>query len=187
MLFTELSSLTNQPFALQYPNMSDDRPKPPRPGSDPNLARTVLDAQLRQYLADAERDKAEGNTIAQLRLEVQDARAEQHDTNARLDEVATEQKLMRMRMDRHGKSIREIRKKVFHTDPDEIEEIDTGSHQIKDLKEYLAKHEGEQKERRDSIWWRRKRWEWVMAAAGFVAANLVLGAVALIWYLLTHR
>ncbi|RPH58001.1 MAG: hypothetical protein EHM89_13145 [Acidobacteria bacterium] len=108
---------------------------------------------------------------------------EMHERGRQLDELAAEQKLMRLRQDRHGKAIRDLKAKVFHTDPDE----DTGVHQLKDLREYVEKQEAENKDRRDSVWWRRKRWEWVMAAGGFVLANLVLGTAGLIWYLLTKK
>jgi chromosome segregation ATPase len=174
--------------------MSSDRPKPPRPttpGAFPIeppqtdvRARFDTERLLREYLKGWQQDQNEGNTIKQLREEVHDARLEMGQMRIDFTEMSTEQRLMRMRMDRHGKAIRELRAKVFH---DEEREVDTDVHQVEDLKRHLAAREEELKERRDSVtWWKRKKYDLLFAVLGATAA-LGIGAIGtMIWYILTR-
>lgn len=141
--------------------------------SDPKL-----DAQLRAYLEDAARDKAEGNTIANLRLEV-------HQLRADMNELSTEQRLMKLRIDRHGRDIREIKQRIDWGDGDHL--ADTGQHQVEDLRRHLAAKEAELQGHKDSgMWWRRKKREWIVAFLG-AAAMLVLGAFGTVtWFFITR-
>ncbi len=154
---------------------------PPGPG---------LDGLLREYLEKAKRDEHDGNTIAVLRQEVhetrvelQDTKLEVHETRREISEVSAEQRLMRLRLDRHGRDIRDLKAKVFHTDP---EEHDTGVHQVNDLKRHLAELEHENKTHRDSVWWRRTKIQWVAAAIGAVLLACVGGVGTILWYVVTH-
>ena len=182
--------------------MSDERPRPPRasrPDSHPEL-----DEQLRSYLGEVQRERAEGFTlqaltrqvhelqsqvtegvseIGDLKLEVTELKLEVHEQNRQIGEIAFEQKAMRLRMDRHGKDIRELKRMVFHSDDD----MDTGSHQVEDLRKHLAAKETELKEQRDSVWWRRQKVQWFGAALGTATMAIVGGAATVIWYLLTHH
>lgn len=135
-----------------------------------------LDAKLRDYLLEQERDRAEGNTIANLRIEVHQVRSDMH-------EIKTEQRLMKLRQDRHGRLIREIQERINITDG---AEMDTGQHQIEDLKRHLAIKEEEIKDHRNSsIWWRQKKREWAVAAVGALLM-LTLGAVGtFMWWMFT--
>jgi uncharacterized protein (UPF0335 family) len=180
--------------------MSDEhKPKPPRasrpefpvelPSRPHHESRTQphestrLDEQLRRYLEEHERDKSEGNTIGNLRNEVRDVKVELHQTGIDVREVATEQRLMRLRLDRHGREIRALKEKVFHADPDEM---DTGVHQVQDLKNHLAAKELELKERRDSTWWRRSKIQWAVAAIAATLTMSIGGLGTVLWYVLTH-
>lgn len=133
-----------------------------------------LDQQLRVFLEETERDRAEGNTIANLRLETHQLRTE-------LREVATEQRLMKMRLDRHGRDIRELKTRL---EWDGEEEMDTGQHQVDDLKRHLAVKEAELKDRRDStIWWKRQKWQWLVGAIGALVMLVVAALGSVIWFL----
>lgn len=133
-----------------------------------------LDARLRSYLLDVERDKHEGNTIANLRIELHSVRADMH-------EIKTEQRLMKLRQDRHGRMIRELQERVNLNDG---AEMDTGQHQIEDLRRHLEVKEAELSQHRNSsIWWRQKKREWLATALGAFAA-LLLGAFGtFIWWI----
>jgi len=211
------SPLTIYPFLASRTIIDMSDPKTPR-SSDPEM-RARLDSQLRAYLDEVERERREGNTIAQLRSDIRATRDEVHDQGVRLDEVhtelrdtrlelheqgrhvselASEMNLFRMRLDRHGRDISALKARVYHTDPDD----DTGSHQIQDLRNHLARREAEQKEReakleaerkerekeeRESkIWWKRKGWDLGFAALAFVFGNFILGLIALLWFLLRY-
>jgi chromosome segregation ATPase len=140
--------------------------------SDPKL-----DAQLRAYLEDAARDKAEGNTIANLRLEV-------HQLRADMNELSTEQRLMKLRIDRHGRDIREIKQRIEWGD-DSIG--DTGQHQVEDLRRHLAAKEAELSARKDSgMWWRRKKREWLVAAVGAFVMLTLGGFGTITWFFITR-
>lgn len=135
-------------------------------GNDPQL-----DAKLRSYLADQERDKAEGNTIANLRIELHSVRADMH-------EIKTEQRLMKLRQDRHGRLIREIQERININDG---AEMDTGQHQIEDLRRHLELKDEER--RNSSIWWRQKKREWAVAAIGAMAVLFLGGMGTLAWWM----
>lgn len=168
--------------------MSDDnpRPKPPRP-SNPEFPyhesatarRADLDSRLRAYLEEHEQDKAEGNTIANVRIEMHQLQVDMREMNMRM-------KTTELRLDRHGRAIREIRQRL-DLDGDDV---DTGVHQVEDLRKHLQakeqEHKMELKEHRDSIWWRRQKINWMVAALGssFVLTLSTIGT--LIWYILTH-
>ena len=171
--------------------MSDFPKKPalppiPRPGSNPDFGqehdRAWLNAKLRAYLEEHEQDKIDGNTIANLRLEVHHIRMTQ-------DEQGNEIQALKLRADRHGKAIREIKTRMDRqADQGPIGgfEYDTGVHQLEDLKKHLAKKEEELKERRDSVWWRRTKVTWVATGIGFTIASALGGVGTILWYLLTH-
>lgn len=146
-------------------------------------ARNDTERMLREYLQGWKQDQNEGNTIKTLREEVHDARLEMGQMRIDLNELSTEQRLMRLRMDRHGKAIRELRAKVFHNDE---HEVDTDVHQVEDLKRHLQAKEAELRERRDSMtWWKRKKTDMFLAALGAIAL-LGIGAMGtLIWYIIT--
>lgn len=133
--------------------------------SDPKL-----DQQLRQFLIEVERERAEGHTIANLQLDVGQLRSD-------IGELYAEQRLIKLRLDRHGKDIKAIKQHLEW----EGAELDTGQHQVEDLKRHLAAKEAEISQRRDSqIWWKRQKTQWIMAAVGGGAILLcsALGSVA---------
>lgn len=137
---------------------------------------TKYDKLLRDFLEADARDRADGNTIANLRLE-------QHQLRNDMQEVVQEQRLMKLRLDRHGRDIREIKQRLDFGNDD----FDTGVHQVEDLKRHLAAKEAELRERRDSgIWWRRQKWQWAMAAVGAVAAGIVGGTATIAWHFLSR-
>lgn len=118
-----------------------------------------LDRKLQSFLEETERERAHGHTIANLRVEINSLRSD-------VQEVATEQRLQKLRLDRHGRDIRAIKQHLEWSD----EEMDTGQHQVVDLKRALAEKEAEIKARRDSgIWWKRQKWQWLIAALGAIA------------------
>lgn len=118
-----------------------------------------LDRKLQSFLEETERERAHGHTIANLRVEINSLRSD-------VQEVATEQRLQKLRLDRHGRDIRAIKQHLEWND----EEMDTGQHQVVDLKRALAEKEAEIKARRDSgIWWKRQKWQWLIAALGAIA------------------
>jgi hypothetical protein len=136
-----------------------------------------LDAKLRAYLEEHARDREEGNTIANLRLGL-------HQLQLDVNEVAAEQKVMKLRLDRHGKDIRELKQHVYSRESDEF---DTGVHQVEDLRRHLAEKQSELEERRrDSVWWKRKKAEWVVAALGAIAMAMLTGTGGAIWFFVTH-
>ncbi len=136
-----------------------------------------LDAQLRAYLEDVARDKADGNTIANLRIEL-------HQLRVDMNELSTEQRLMKLRLDRHGRDIREIKQRIEWGDESSA---DTGQHQVEDLRRHLAAKEAELAERKDSgMWWRRKKREWLVAALGALVM-LTVGAFGTVtWFFITR-
>lgn len=166
-----------------------DEMKPPR---TPTIElKPDLDGQLRRYLSEAQKERDEGHTVGALHRDVQDIKIEQHETNRRLEEQNVEIKQVRLRQDRHGKDIRELKRRVFHSD--EWEDKDTGVHQVEDLRRHLAskeaelkEHKLEIKEQRDSIWWKRQKVQWLGATIG-ASIMLVVGGVGTVtWYLLMH-
>ncbi len=140
--------------------------------SDPKL-----DAQLRAYLEDVARDRADGNTIANLRIEL-------HQLRNDMNELSTEQRLMKLRLDRHGRDIREIKQRIEWGD-DGVG--DTGQHQVEDLRRHLAAKEAELNERKDSgMWWRRKKREWLVAALGALVMLTIGGFGTITWFFITR-
>lgn len=136
-----------------------------------------LDAQLRAYLDDVARDKADGNTIANLRIEL-------HQLRADMNELSTEQRLMKLRLDRHGRDIREIKQRIEWGDESHS---DTGQHQVEDLRRHLAAKEAELSERKDSgMWWRRKKREWLVAALGALVMLTIGGFGTITWFFITR-
>lgn len=137
-----------------------------------------LDAKLRAFLDSFENDKAEGNTIANLRLEI-------HQVSLVQQEQGHEIQMLKLRQDRHGVAIRELRKR-FESAHDIGVELDTGVHQVEDLRRHLAEKEAQIQERRDSgIWWQRKKREWAVAAAGALALATLGGFGTVVWFLMT--
>lgn len=140
------------------------------------MTETKYDSLLRDFLERERRDRDEGNTIANLRLELHQL---QLDTN----EIGAQVRVHGIRLDRHGRDIRALKQQVFQRVEDDI---DTGVHQVEDLKRHLAAKEAELRDQRDSVWWRRKRWEWAAAAVGAVML-LALGAVGtVLWTIITR-
>lgn len=144
-------------------------------GKPSTMSDPVLDRKLREFLDEHAEDKANGNTIANLRLEV-------HQIRNDMNELAAEQRVHRLRLDRHGKDIKALKEAVFNR----TEEIDTGVHQVEDLRRHLAEKEAELKERRDSVWWQRQKVTWAVGILAFVGTSTLLGLGGVIWYLLTH-
>lgn len=118
-----------------------------------------LDRKLQSFLEETERERRHGHTIANLRMEINSLRSD-------VQEVATEQRLQKLRLDRHGRDIHAIKRHLEWHDDD----MDTGQHQVADLQRALQQKENELKERRDSgIWWKRQKWQWLVAALGAIA------------------
>jgi septal ring factor EnvC (AmiA/AmiB activator) len=130
-----------------------------------------LDAKLADFLSAFERDQNQGNTLANVRLDM-------HALRLDVQELTTQQQLTKMRVDRHGRDIAAIKNHLSW----EGEEMDTGQHQIADLKKAL--HDQESARRDSGIWWKRQRWQWFAAALGAVAV-LVLNT--LVTVLLTKK
>jgi hypothetical protein len=195
-------------MSLAGETMSDDqnRPKPPRTGSTPKMMlpptfpkepsteqrpkdRPALDEMLRNYLEEQAQEKADGNTIANVRLELHQVQIVQQEHGAEIQ-------MLKLRADRHGKAIRELKNRVDATidaggHSAGFIEHDTGVHQVEDLKKHLAAKEEELKEfrqeRRDSVtWWRRKRTDVLIGVAGALAMLGITTVGGIIWYVITH-
>lgn len=142
--------------------------------TDPNL-----DAKLRDFLASFEHDRREGNTIANLRIEVHQVRMLQEEHGHKIA-------MLEMRQDRHGQALRELRKRLDSAHDIGVEH-DTGVHQVEDLRRHLAAKEDQLKERRDSVmWWRRKKREWLVAALGAAVMLSLGGFGTVVWFFVTH-
>lgn len=176
--------------------MSDDNPRRPRmtpPGGFPpeppetNVRmRSETEKALREYLAFWQQDQNEGNTIKNLRSELHDTRLEMGQMQIDLKEVATEQRLVRLRLDRHGRDIRELKRIVYHRG-EAGDEVDTDVHQVEDLRRHLAEKEQEIRERRDSVtWWKRKRVDVIIAIGGAIAMLGITALGGVVWYVITH-
>ncbi len=127
-------------------------------GSDPNL-----DAQLRAYLTAWQEDQSSGNTIANLRIEI-------HQLKIDVEELTTQNTMLRLRVDRHGREIRFIKQHLAIAGEDE----DTGQHQVEDLRRALAAREKElEKHEDDNLWWKRKTIGWFVAVAAWVITSIV--------------
>lgn len=156
---------------------------PHRPSSSPDL-----DKQLKEYLDNAQREREGGYTLEGLYREVADFKCVQNERNRQFDELAAEHKALRLRVDRHGRDIRDLKAHVYNRD---AEEFDTGVHQVDDLKRHLAAREAELAETRkakadEESWWKRKKVEWTAAAIGGAVALSVGGVGTVAWYLLIH-
>jgi hypothetical protein len=136
---------------------------------------------LRDYLEEYEQAKAEGNTIANLRIELHQVRMVQQEQSADIQ-------MLKLRVDRHGRAIREIKSRFDANDGESIASVehDTGVHQVADLRKHLEAKEAELKEHRDSVWWRRQKVTWLVASIGFGVAGSLGGLATVLWYLLTH-
>lgn len=120
-----------------------------------------LDDQLAEFLDDVEKDKRDGRTVANLHFAVEAMRQEVRATRTEVHAVATRQTQMEVRLDRHGRDIRAIKERLDF----EADEMDTGSHQIADLRAALEQKQAEINSRHDSmIWWRRQKWQWLVSA-----------------------
>lgn len=126
---------------------------------------------LREFLESFERDQQQGHTLANVRLEM-------HALRMDFQELTTQQQLMKLRLDRHGRDISAIKRHIAL----ESDDMDTGQHQIEDLKRAL--HDQEQQQRDSMIWWKRQRWQWVAAALGALAL-IILNT--LVTYLMTTK
>lgn len=134
-----------------------------------------LDAILQDFLENELKERRKGHTIANIRLELNAFRVE-------LDEHATARKLLEMRVDRHGTSIRELKRKL-----DMQDEIDTGQYHVLDLEKLVEQQqEKRDKERRDSLWWRRTKVQWAAWIVGVIITTLISAIGVLLWYVITH-
>jgi len=122
-----------------------------------------LDTQLSAYLTAWQEDQSSGNTIANLRIEL-------HQVKLNVEELTTQNTLLRMRLDRHGQEIRMIKQHLALSGEGE----DTGQHQVEDLKRALANQEKElEKHEEAGRWWKRKAVGWVVAAAAWIITSIV--------------
>lgn len=134
---------------------------------------------LREYLESQRRAELSGHSNAILHKKVDECLQAVRD-------VGTEQLAQRNRMNRYGRRLRELETRGSrpHIEPDDPD--DTGQHQIEDYR--LAQAEAKLVEfdraRRESmIWWKRKRWDWILAIVAAVVATAVTGCVT---YVLTR-
>lgn len=147
-----------------------------------------LDNQLKKYLDEVQRERASGYTIEGLYRDFNDFKLEQNERNRQIDELESEHRALRIRVDRHGRDIRDIKAHIWQRDP---VEFDTGVHQVEDLRRHLALKEaelseGKKKVEEDRTWWQRKKVEWLAAVIGASVAIVLGGAGTIIWYLLIH-
>jgi chromosome segregation ATPase len=140
-----------------------------------------LDAQLAEFLAACARDRDDGHTIANLRIEMHALRSDVNEVSARVH-------AHELRLDRHGREIRALKQRV----DGQHDDTDTGVHQVEDLRRYMAERELAAKQaeltdrRRDSLWWKRKKVDWLAAIVGG-AAVLTLGAIGTVaWFFVSH-
>lgn len=137
------------------------------------MSDTKYDQLLKEFLETEARDRAEGNTIANLRLEV-------HQSRLDITELGAEVRMHRLRLDRHGKDLRELKAYVYQREDD----LDTGVHQVADLKRHLEAKESELRERRDSgIWWKQKKREWLVAGLGALVLAGIGGFGTIAWFI----
>ncbi len=133
-------------------------------GTDPNL-----DARLRDYLHAWQHDQESGHTLKNLHLEL-------HQVKLQLEEAVNENKLLRMRVDRHGRRLLAIEQHLA-IESDEVG--NTGQHQVEDLRRMLAKQEKEIEERKEAgRWWTRSTIQWIVAGAAWILVT-TLGLLAM--------
>lgn len=133
-----------------------------------------LDAQLKQFLEDVNREKARGYTNANIILKIEQM-------GTQIQEVLERVGYLEHRVDRHGREIRAIKKRIDYEG-----EIDTGQHDVtqlqKELERQRMQHDAEQRAKADEVvWWKRQITMWVVAGVGFIIVQVlsVLISIAL--------
>lgn len=122
-----------------------------------------IDAVLREFLGSWKNDQEKGLTVANLLLEIRQLKIE-------VEEWINENKLLRMRVERHGQRIHALEKHLAIGDSVE----DTGQHQVEDLKRLLAERERQLEERKEEgRWWRRTSVKWIVAGVAWIVTTLV--------------
>ncbi len=142
--------------------------------SDPKI-----DAVLREFLSTWKIDQEAGHTIANLLHEISTLRAEVHELrilSASLErDLEREKRLLTMRVDRHDKRLLDIERRLAMQN----EDVDTGQHQVDDLRRLLAEREREIDERKEEgRWWRRSGIQWIVAGAAWLVATIVSVIIA---------
>src|SRR5262245_28077553 len=128
------------------------------PSSDPRI-----DARLKAFLDEKDQEKSEGYTLANILLEVKQLSVTQ-------DEMHQELRLLKTRVDRHGRNIAQIKQHI-EIEPDSG--FDSGLHQVEDLKREIARKDAELKDRRDnSLWWQRSAVKWIVAGIAWIATTI---------------
>jgi len=123
----------------------------------------VLDSKLREFLEAEHESRSRGHTAANIMLAISSMRQEHRELAARYESTALRHEL---RLDRHGQRLKKLENRLDFAQ----DEMDTGTHQIADLQRALADKQNEINERKaDSIWWRRQKWQWLVAALGALA------------------
>jgi hypothetical protein len=140
------------------------------PQSDPRI-----DTRLKEFLDDKDNEKQNGYTLPNLFLQVQQVSSNQEETN-------NEIRLLKSRVDRHGRNIAQIK---MHIDMQPDSALDSGLHNVEELKRELARKELEIKERQEnSIWWQRSAIKWIIGGVAWIATTI---AAALISSIMGHK
>lgn len=130
------------------------------PPSDPRI-----DLRLKAFLDDKDEEKANGYTVANLFLEIKQV-------SIVVDEMNSELRLLKSRVDRHGRNIAAIKQQI---DMDSDSSMDSGLHVVEDLKKQLAKKEEEHQ------WWRRSAVKWIVGGIAWIATTIAATLVSSIW------
>ena len=135
--------------------------------SDPRI-----DARLKAFLDDKEQEKANDYTLPNLFLAV-------NQIANNINEVSQEVRLLKQRVDRHGRNIAQIKQHI-ELEPDSG--FDSGLHLVEDLKREIAKKDAELKEQHeDHLWWKRSAVKWIVAGIAWIATTFAAALISSMW------
>lgn len=152
--------------------------------SDPRL-----DLQLSEYLDAERRSRAEGHTIANVRIEVHELSRTIKGINARVAALEVGQDDVHDRLDTHAAKITHhaaeivtIKRRIRSGDDDE--EMSTGRFDVEEIKRELAavrqsRKDSERAKSEEITWWKRSLIGWVALAMGFVASTAITVLITL--------
>lgn len=142
-----------------------------------------LDRVLRDFLEEDRRAKAEGHTIANVRLEVHELAKGLRGVNARVAAIEVDHDDIHDTLDLYGAKITSVTsdvakiKRRLRRDGDD-EEMDTGRFDVEEIKRELAetrkrRADSERAKKDEIVWWKRSLITWTLGVLGFVATTAV--------------
>jgi len=136
-----------------------------------------LNARLLAYLVDYERDQKDGNTIANIRIEMHSLRQDVHTLAARVTNLE-------LRAERHGKSIRKLESEKNDKNSNDDELNNTDRFQVEALRRHLKDKEKELEEHRASkLWWKYKTRDLAIGAVVGLVGIVIAAIGTFIWWI----